>query len=282
MEDNNTQNGTFKKIREMVRLQEALNTSTNGTEWKNGYTDKGKVISWSRCIYMEGAEAIDSFKGWKHWKDIDAGVDYKNLKIEAIDIWHFAISKLLSEFSGEEITTLIMFPLFKETPLPVSQEIMKSKDWQDKTISLIESLMLLSLIDISSERTVKRTIDNRGMQSSTEQVLRNEKLIHILFLLFNHLGMDIDEVFSLYMGKNVLNSFRRNHNYMGDEDGNRYIKVWGKYLSSPYLPNDEDNVVMERVIGNISSSGKDVSFKAIYGGLEAVYKCVIDSHNKQI
>ena len=61
----------YKIILEMLKLQQSLNDETNGPGWESGYTDKGKLISWRRCIYMECAELIDSF-AWKHWKSINA------------------------------------------------------------------------------------------------------------------------------------------------------------------------------------------------------------------
>ena len=60
-----------KKLQLMLKMQQSLNDETNGLGWENGYTNKNKLISWRRCIYMECAELIDSF-AWKHWKSIDA------------------------------------------------------------------------------------------------------------------------------------------------------------------------------------------------------------------
>ena len=58
---------SVKKLEEMFALQERLNIETNGKEWKNGVSKNGKTINWTRCIYMECCEAIDSFP-WKHWR----------------------------------------------------------------------------------------------------------------------------------------------------------------------------------------------------------------------
>jgi hypothetical protein len=51
--------------------------------WTEGATKEGRQISWLRCIYMEAAEAIDSFN-WKHWKNIESEPDLDNDKQDFI------------------------------------------------------------------------------------------------------------------------------------------------------------------------------------------------------
>jgi hypothetical protein len=62
--------------------------------WTEGATKEGRQISWLRCIYMEAAEAIDSFN-WKHWKNIESEPDLDNAKVELVDIWHFIMSEAI-------------------------------------------------------------------------------------------------------------------------------------------------------------------------------------------
>jgi hypothetical protein len=64
----------MNQIKQMFELQQKLNDATNGLIWTEGATKEGRQISWLRCIYMEAAEAIDSFN-WKHWKDIEGEPD---------------------------------------------------------------------------------------------------------------------------------------------------------------------------------------------------------------
>jgi len=81
-------------IKQMFELQQKLNDATNGLIWTEGATKDGRQISWLRCIYMEAAEAIDSFN-WKHWKDIESQPDLDNAKVELVDIWHFIMSEAI-------------------------------------------------------------------------------------------------------------------------------------------------------------------------------------------
>jgi hypothetical protein len=59
-----------EQLREMLELQDRVNSISSHKEWRNGLTLTGKIINWKRCIYMETAEAIDSVS-WKHWKNIE-------------------------------------------------------------------------------------------------------------------------------------------------------------------------------------------------------------------
>ena len=79
-------------IEQMFDLQRQLNDHTNGVMWVDGITKENRKISWYRCIYMEAAEAIDSFN-WKHWKSINTDPDWANIKVELVDIWHFIMSE---------------------------------------------------------------------------------------------------------------------------------------------------------------------------------------------
>ena len=58
----------MNQIEQMFVLQKQLNDYTNGEIWIEGITKENRKISWYRGIYMEVAEAIDSFN-WKHWKN---------------------------------------------------------------------------------------------------------------------------------------------------------------------------------------------------------------------
>ena len=81
----------MNQIEQMFALQKQLNDETNGEIWIKGFTKENRQISWYRGIYMEVAEAIDSFN-WKHWKNIDDQPDWDNIKVELVDIWHFNFS----------------------------------------------------------------------------------------------------------------------------------------------------------------------------------------------
>jgi hypothetical protein len=67
-------------------------------------------------------------------------------------------------------------------------------------------------------------------------------------------GLDLESLYKLYVGKNILNQFRQDNGY---KDGS-YIKIWG---------GEEDNVVMKRVLEENSS----VSPSELYKELTKLY-----------
>jgi hypothetical protein len=71
------------------------------------------------------------------------------------------------------------------------------------------------------------------------------------------IGMNIDDLYRGYVGKNTLNFFRQDHGY---KDGS-YIKVWnGK----------EDNEHLVDVVKNLDTEHAGFA-KLVYQGLEARY-----------
>lgn len=202
------------KILLMLQLQASLNEATNGEKWTEGITKNDKIINWKRCIYMECAEMIDSFS-WKHWKNIEKEPDWDNLQIEVVDVWHFIMSLAIENYSKT------LRGQIEDLAINISQSDNFAKidtqnelfALQDDVIEKIESIMY----DVLSKDS-----------------LNLEKLIADFFDLVLMSGLDLESLYKLYVGKNILNQFRQDHGY---KDGS-YIKVWA---------GEEDNVVMKRL-----------------------------------
>ena len=202
------------KILLMLQLQDQLNNATNGEAWREGVTKNGKTINWRRCIYMECAEMIDSFS-WKHWKNIHQEPDWANMQIEVVDVWHFIISLALEEYSKNltgDVEDLAMNLSELESFEKITHESHHFGE-QDEVIAKVENLMRLAL---------------------QQEPLDLETLMGEFFDLVLLSGLDLDTLYRLYVGKNILNQFRQDNGY---KDGS-YIKVWD---------GEEDNVVMKRI-----------------------------------
>ena len=221
------------KILQMLKLQQELNDATNGKDWEKGVTKNGKLIDWKRCTYLECAELIESYP-WKHWKNIDAQPDYENIKIEAVDIWHFIMSQGLKEYKMQDlgniedltatINNLPNFQIFKKEISPTTKN-------NYEQIETVEILMKSLFCDESTEKLMEAFI-NVAMQS----------------------GLNLDSLYKLYVGKNILNQFRQDHGY---KDGS-YIKIWnGK----------EDNVTMQSIL----EENEEITPTLLYTKLEAAY-----------
>jgi len=221
------------KILQMLELQQQLNDATNGLGWEDGMTKNGKPIDWKRCTYLECAELIESYP-WKHWKNIDARPDYANIKIEAVDIWHFIMSQGLEDYKRGElgsietlannINALSNFDTF-------SGELKEHfRDYYEQ-ITVVEALMSILFCGGSTEKLMEAFIDV-AMQS----------------------GLNLDTLYTLYVGKNILNQFRQDHGY---KEGT-YIKIWN---------GEEDNVTMQSIL----EENENVTPDALYKALEKAY-----------
>jgi dimeric dUTPase (all-alpha-NTP-PPase superfamily) len=224
----------MQKILQMLQLQQQLNDNTNGKEWEKGITKNGKIIDWKRCAYLECAELIESYP-WKHWKSIDASPDYENIKIESVDIWHFIMSLALQEYYlgnlgdinklAQDITNTPNYDAFCQDIKPTD------KNYYEQ-IECIEEL-----------------IKDLFCQSTTA------KIIESFFEVAIQSSLNLDTLYKLYIGKNILNQFRQDHGY---KQGT-YIKIWnGK----------EDNVIMQEIL----DSQDDISANELYKGLQEVYQ----------
>jgi len=219
----------MNKITQMLILQQELNDATNGEGWENGITKNGKVIDWKRCSYLECAELIESYP-WKHWKNINAEPDYENIKIEAVDIWHFIMSQMLQDYKVDNKGDILMLTTAIES-LPNYQRFTQEntptqRDYYEQ-IATVEDLMRVLFCDESPETLMEAFIDV-AMQSS----------------------LNLDTLYQLYIGKNILNQFRQDHGY---KEGN-YIKIWGE---------EEDNVVMQRILKEDSDATPDKLYKIL-------------------
>jgi len=195
-----------KAAKEILKLQNELNKSTAGENWKSGITDKGRKIDWRLCVAMETAELIDSLN-WKHWKDINAPDDIPNVKIELVDILHFLASWALEEGLEElfEVGVTTAWHGSKESALVVGKRLIAitssyRHSFQDAMACFND---LLSIFEFE------------------------------------------DEIYSIYLGKNVLNKFRQDNGY---EDGS-YIKIWD---------DKEDNVFMAATLKGITPNAVDL------------------------
>lgn len=203
------------KILLMLQLQNQLNEATNGENWTKGVTKNDKVINWRRCIYMECAEMIDSFS-WKHWKNIYQEPDWANLQIEVVDVWHFIMSLAIENYHQE------------------------MKGGIEDIAMMISDLDALQTIENNDEdhfaldREVMEKVEELMSFSLSKEPLQLDTMIVGFLELVKMSGLNLDSLYRLYVGKNILNQFRQDNGY---KDGS-YVKVWN---------GEEDNVVMKQV-----------------------------------
>ncbi|WP_297441426.1 dUTP diphosphatase [Sulfurimonas sp.] len=222
------------KILLMLQLQNQLNDATNGEEWTKGFTKNGKTINWKRCIYMECAEMVDSF-AWKHWKAIDREPDWQNHQIEVVDVWHFIMSLAIEEYAKNSKGGV--------------EDIAKD-------ISNLDSLVQIEkdTLSFAEVNAVIEKVENVMRIALSKESVNLELLMHEFFDLVAMSGLNLETLYRLYVGKNILNQFRQDNGY---KEGT-YIKVWN---------DKEDNVVMKCIWEEKS----DVTPEVLYAELSKAY-----------
>jgi len=147
-----------------------------------------------RAIWVECAELLDHF-GWKWWKH--QVPDYEQSKLEIIDIWHFGLSDLIraGKISTEHIDKQVFAIIEKGIEI--------------ETGDLREAVEAHALATLGS-----RAFD-----------------IPTFFSMMRALPLSFDDLYSGYIGKNVLNTFRQDNGY---KDGS-YIKNWGGVEDNEHL-----------------------------------------------
>lgn len=163
---------------------------------------------------MECAEMVDSFS-WKHWKSIHKEPDWDNLQIEVVDVWHFIMSLAIEDYAKNMRGNIIDLAL-NISELPSFSKIDTHHnlfDSQDNVINKVENIIILVL---------------------NKENFNLEELLNEFFDLVIMSGLDLETLYKLYVGKNILNQFRQDNGY---KEGS-YIKVWD---------GEEDNVIMKKM-----------------------------------
>jgi dimeric dUTPase (all-alpha-NTP-PPase superfamily) len=156
-----------------------------------------------RAIWVECAEMLDHY-GWKWWKKQDA--DMSQVKLELVDIWHFGLSEMLrADQLSDEVA--------------VQLGGVGTGDGDAETFrQAIESLAASSL------RTKSFELEPFKVAMQT-------------------LPITYEELFSMYVGKNILNRFRQDNGYKTGE----YRKLWSGREDNEHLVELLDELVDDAV-----------------------------------
>ncbi len=172
---------------------------------------------WYRAIWTECAEMLDHY-GWKWWKHQQPDLD--QVRLELVDILHFAMSDYLLQGNDNEV---------------VASRILQEMDNPES----------IKDIRLAIESMAQSTIANKSMHFS---VFSN---------IMQLIEMDFDQLYRMYVGKNVLNFFRQDHGY---KDGS-YIKVW---------QGREDNEHLAELLTRLDSDSAEFK-NEVYQGLQDRY-----------
>jgi dimeric dUTPase (all-alpha-NTP-PPase superfamily) len=165
---------------------------------------------------------LDHF-GWKWWKKQDADLD--QVRLELVDIWHFALSELLRQGGVSD----------------------------DVADALASVTPLASATDEDQAGAFRLAIEELAGSCLRTRSFELQPFIDAMAAL----PMTLEELFDLYIGKNVLNRFRQNHGYKTGE----YRKLWG---------GREDNEHLIDLLSELEVSAADLP-DALYAALQVRY-----------
>ena len=147
--------------------------------------------AWYRAIWTECAEMLDHY-GWKWWKHQQP--DLEQVRLELVDILHFAMSDYLLREAD-----------YAATAERIGRE----------------------LADPRGSTDIRTAIEAMAQSTIARQSMHFSDFADMLALV----EMSFDDLFRMYVGKNVLNFFRQDHGY---KDGS-YVKTWNGREDNEHL-----------------------------------------------
>ena len=178
-------------------------------------------FEWYRAIWIECGELMDHY-GYKWWKKQEPDMD--KVRLEAIDIWHFGLSALFTPGATvERIAADIETALSDHQP--------QSVDVRTATESLAEN-----------------SLATKGFS------------VTCFWDLMIAAGLSFDDLYTAYVGKNVLNFFRQDNGY---KEGT-YQKTWA---------GREDNEHLVELVGTLNTDDEGFA-DALYVALTDRYRDV--------
>ena len=178
-----------EKIKEMLDLQNKINEKVH-PNWRE------QNFEWYRAIWVECAELLDHY-GWKWWKK--QSPNQAQIELELVDIWHFGLSILLSNYDIEKSISLISEGMIDQRGSGKFRE---------------------NLEDFTSNALQTRSFDLKRFNQ-----------------VMNDVGLTFEKLYVGYISKNVLNSFRQDKGYQagtyikdwgGIEDNEYLIRLASK------------------------------------------------------
>lgn len=212
----------------MLQLQDQINSQVN-PDWKNANQD------WSTAVFVETAEMIESY-GYKWWKKQTPDMD--NVRLELVDIWHFLMSGMIEDTSSLEDKNDLpdhMFDSFTFT---------QQKNVETLTFQYLATIMATKFLE------------------------RNFGVVCACFaVLCDRAKLSWNDLYSTYIAKNALNSFRANNGY---KEGT-YQKIW----STDNIDGErEDNYYLMEYIKTLDLNTVEDLYAKVYNYLDVTYRTV--------
>lgn len=208
---------TARKVEQQLAAMAELQDSLNANVHPQ-WRDQNHA--YYRAIWVECAELLDHF-GWKWWKH--QSTDLEQVKLEIVDIWHFGLSQLIREGRADG--------------------------------SSVDESVVSAFQRIGSEPAgdFREAVETLAGAVLTQRDFPVDEFVKLMVAL----PLDFDELYRMYIGKNVLNNFRQANGYKSGT----YIKVWlGR----------EDNEHLFELVGELDDASGSFPDE-LYRALESRY-----------
>lgn len=172
----------------MLRMQDDMNSRVDA-DW----LARGR--EWYRAIWIECAELMDHYGGWKWWKSTTC--DREQAMLEIVDIWHFGLS----------------------------MRITPARDFERAAAAIATEWLTPA-----TDRSFLEGVESLASAALVEQRFA----VPLVPGLLQGLGRDFDDLYRAYVGKNVLNFFRQDYGYRdgtylkqwaGREDNEHLVEI---------------------------------------------------------
>ncbi|MNR71540.1 dUTPase [compost metagenome] len=198
-----------RMLSHMLALQNRANLAADKNWFSAGF-------AWTRAIMVESVEMMEHYNNWKWWKKRNSPALYQ-AQLEQVDSWHFALSWFMQRFDCIDPNDWVL-----------NQAIMRRIERAEAAAAATPEL---------DNEAFHAAID-RQVAAAAQGLVDTDAF----FLINRHLGLSFEAMYSMYVGKNVLNVFRQQAGYKSG----RYAKTWcGR----------EDNEVLEQLQRELVAQG---------------------------
>ena len=157
----------IEKTRIMLSMQDDMNRHVDA-DWLS------RDREWYRAIWIECAELMDHYGGWKWWKHAEP--DYAQAMLEIVDIWHFGLSLRIDASRDYQ---------------RIATEIIEEWKTSQAALPFLEAVERLARAALGEHRFAVVSVRH----------------------LLECIGRSFEDLYRAYIGKNVLNVFRQDHGY---------------------------------------------------------------------
>lgn len=218
-----------QKLKNLFEKQNELNNIIDSNWIENRDED-----AFFNAFMVEAGELLDHV-GYKWWKKQEPNIP--QARMEVVDLWFFYLSDIIKNGCQD-------LKIYEDS---FTDEHFNSPRWDDD----VEHYMIESIV------------------STTGYMVKNYSILgtfQILVDLTNQVGMSLDALYDMYIGKLMLNIFRQENGYKTGT----YIKNWGLGDQSV-----EDNEVLMEILKETSDPA-EINLK-----LTSYYVNVVSQYFKQ-